>query len=154
MYVYVERSSDFVHGPNCFCALNSMDYAPPFHGRFTNGRVEGFLQARALEPQDMSKRSPVDFVSLIAREMARLHGLPVTKAGPIGEAEIWQVLPRWLELAKGKWVRSICFPGCRQQSRHIYRSSLSECGTCNRRRVTFALVWEMLVDSLQVRCCE
>lgn len=49
----------------------------------------------------MSERSPVDFVSLIAKEMARLHKLTVTKAGPAGEAEIWRVLPKWLELAKG-----------------------------------------------------
>eukprot|EP00903_Cladosiphon_okamuranus_P010046 g9525.t1 len=84
-----------------FDELASMGYAPPFHGRFSNGRIEGFLPARALEPQDLSGRSPVDFVSLIAREMARLHGLTVTTAGPPGEAEIWRVLPKWLELAKG-----------------------------------------------------
>lgn len=83
---------------------DSMGYAPPFHGRFTNGRIEGFLPARALEPQEMSNRSPVDFVALIANEMGRLHGLPVTTAGPPGEAEIWRVLPKWLELAKGKWT--------------------------------------------------
>lgn len=83
-----------------------MGYAPPFHGRFSNGRIEGFLPARALEPQEMSRRSPVDFVSLIAKEMSRLHSLPVTKAGPAGEAEIWHVLPKWLELAKGEWVSS------------------------------------------------
>ncbi|CAM9493272.1 unnamed protein product [Scytosiphon promiscuus] len=84
-----------------FDELARMEYAPPFHGRFTNGRIEGFLPARALEPREMSERSPVDFVSLIAKEMGRLHGLPVTKAGPAGEAEIWRVLPKWLQLAKG-----------------------------------------------------
>ncbi len=86
---------------------HSVGYAPPFHGRFDNGRVEGFLPARALEPQDMSKRSPVDFVSLIAKEMGRLHGLRVTATGPVGEAEIWDVLPRWLELAKREWASDI-----------------------------------------------
>lgn len=79
-----------------------MSYAPPFHGRFSNGRIEGFLPARALKPHEMSERSPVDFVSLIAKEMARLHGLPATQAGPPGEAEIWQLLPKWLQLAKGE----------------------------------------------------
>ncbi|CAM9334996.1 unnamed protein product [Ectocarpus sp. 4 AP-2014] len=84
-----------------FDELASINYAPPFHGRFSNGRIEGFLPARALEPQELSNRSPVDFVSLIAREMGRLHGLQVVNAGPPGEAEIWQVLPKWLQLAKG-----------------------------------------------------
>ncbi|CAN0201555.1 unnamed protein product, partial [Ectocarpus sp. 12 AP-2014] len=84
-----------------FDELASMNFAPPFHGRFSNGRIEGFLPARALEPQELSNRSPVDFVSLIAREMGRLHGLQVANAGPPGEAEIWQVLPKWLQLAKG-----------------------------------------------------
>lgn len=83
--------------------VDRVGYAPPFHGRFSNGRIEGFLPARALEPQEMSERSPVNFVSLIAREMGRLHGLSVTTAGPPGEAEIWRVLPKWLELAKGEW---------------------------------------------------
>lgn len=91
----------------------SMGYAPSFHGRFRNGRIEGFLPARALEPQEMSKRSPVDFVSLIAKEMGRLHGLLVTKAGPPGEAEIWHVLPKWLELAKGEWASGGLGRGCR-----------------------------------------
>lgn len=81
---------------------NSVGFAPPFHGRFTNGRVEGFLKARPLEPADMSQRSPVDFVSLIAKELARLHRLSVTTVGPVGEAEMWQVLPKWLQLAKGE----------------------------------------------------
>lgn len=91
-----------------------MGYAPPFHGRFSNGRIEGFLPARALEPQELSNRSPVDFVSLIAKEMSRLHGLPVKKAGPPGEAEIWLVLPRWLELAKGEWAsEQRPYRGCR-----------------------------------------
>eukprot|EP00752_Nemacystus_decipiens_P008976 g8013.t1 len=84
-----------------FDELARMGYAPPFHGRFRNGRIEGFLPARALEPQEMSKRAPVDFVSLIAKEMSRLHGLPVTTAGKPEEAEIWRVLPEWLEKAKG-----------------------------------------------------
>lgn len=49
----------------------------------------------------MSERSPVNFVSLIAKELARLHRLSVTTVGPAGEAELWQVLPKWLQLAKG-----------------------------------------------------
>lgn len=56
----------------------------------------------------------MDFVSLIAREMARLHALPVTTAGPAGEAEMWHVLPKWLQLAKGeleelRCVRDVCY---------------------------------------------
>ena len=76
-------------------------FAPPFHGQFTNGRVEGFLQARPLEPSHMSQRSPVDFVSLIAKELARFHRLKVTTVGVPGEAEMWHLLPKWLQLARG-----------------------------------------------------
>lgn len=90
------------HLCNVFVRQCSMGFAPPFHGRFTNGRIEGFLPARPLSPSEMGQRTPVDFVSLIAREMARLHRLPVTKAGAIGVAELWQVLPKWLSIAKGE----------------------------------------------------
>lgn len=78
-----------------------MGYAPPYLGRFVNGRIEGYMSARALEPSEMGQQSPVDFVSLIAREMVRLHRLPVTTVGSVKEAEIWNVLLKWLELAKG-----------------------------------------------------
>lgn len=60
------------------------------------------MPARPLEPPEMGQRSPVDFVSMIAREMARLHRLAVTNAGPPGKAEMWRLLPKWLKLAKGK----------------------------------------------------
>lgn len=60
------------------------------------------MEARPLEPEEMSLRSPVDFLSLIASELARLHRIPVTNAGPSWEAEIWRTLPKWLTLAKGE----------------------------------------------------
>lgn len=79
-------------------------FAPPYLGRFLNGRIEGYVAARPLQPEEMGQRSPVDFVSLIAREMARLHRLPVTKVGSQREAEVWSTLPRWLALAMGEVV--------------------------------------------------
>lgn len=84
-----------------FHELATLGFAPPYRGRFENGRIEGFVDARPLEPHEMSLQAPINFVSLIAAEMARLHRMPVTKAGPKGRAEVWETIPRWLQLAKG-----------------------------------------------------
>ncbi|CAM9228859.1 unnamed protein product [Discosporangium mesarthrocarpum] len=84
-----------------FNELGRMGFGPKFLGRFTNGRLEGYLPATPLEPQDMGQQQGVDFVTLIAKGMARMHSLKVTSAGPPGKTELWRTLSKWIKLAKG-----------------------------------------------------
>jgi hypothetical protein len=69
--VLIDREKD----NRTFALLAERGFAPTFYGTFTNGRVEGWVESRPLEPAEMAAREPVDFVALIARETARMHVL-------------------------------------------------------------------------------
>jgi ethanolamine kinase len=56
-----------------FAHLSKSGFAPTYYGRFTNGRVEGWLDARPLEPEEMGQSSPTNFLSLIGKELGKLH---------------------------------------------------------------------------------
>lgn len=86
-----------------FALLSEQGFAPTYHGRFTNGRVEGWLEARPLEPEEMGQvctrcvcacdmvcaadsvltcccrvlcllqTSPVNFLGMIGKELGIMH---------------------------------------------------------------------------------
>jgi hypothetical protein len=57
-----------------FAERSRRGFAPTDHGRYTNGRVEGWLDGfRALEPGDLGQPG---LRRLIAAELRVLHGLP------------------------------------------------------------------------------
>jgi ethanolamine kinase len=99
-----------IYGPNTEILINreeecdlfeelaGLKFGPPYLGRFSNGRVEGYLdQSRALEPDDMGATDPIDMISLIAQEMARMHSLQVRAlARPV---RLWQSLEAWCAMA-------------------------------------------------------
>jgi len=78
-----------------FAELSRVGFAPPYHGRFRNGRVEGFLDGfRALEPHEIGLP---DLRRLIARRLREMHGLlPV--AVP---SRLWSSLASWMDQARG-----------------------------------------------------
>ena len=85
--------------------LSDLDFGPPCHGFFSNGRVEGFYESYcALKPSDMSKPS---IMPLIAPELARMHSLPVADhpnsklIGP-KSASLWHTIDSWLEKIKNE----------------------------------------------------
>lgn len=73
----------------------------PFLGLFGNGRIEGYVSARPLEPVEMGDREPVDVLSAIAVEVARLHALDVPGLpGKRSEPVLWaEYLDKWLVVA-------------------------------------------------------
>lgn len=73
-----------------------MGFSPQLFGTFENGRVEQWLEMRALEPQEMAAQQPTDFVSMIGRELARMHALdmPFVKT-----PKLWGTLHSWLAMA-------------------------------------------------------
>jgi thiamine kinase-like enzyme len=81
-------------------ALADKGIGVPFHGTFANGRIEGYLAARPLEPAEMGWRAPVDLVHRIAVETARLHGLTGMPGSP-AEPVLWPLLDKWYAAAAG-----------------------------------------------------
>ncbi|CAM9583071.1 unnamed protein product [Phaeothamnion confervicola] len=79
--------------------MDRLGFAPTYFGRFLNGRVEGYLPARPLQLTELSKTSPIDFVALIARELARMHVLDVQARGLDRSPLLWGQMERWLDLA-------------------------------------------------------
>ena len=74
-----------------FARLSRLGFAPPYHGRFRNGRVEGFLHGhRALEPHELRHHQPA-----IAARLAELHAIqPATP-----EPRLWHTLGAWMRTA-------------------------------------------------------
>jgi ethanolamine kinase len=84
----------------CCAELSRLQLAPIFFGRFENGRVEGYVQARALEPAEMSQRSPIDVVALVGEEVGKLHTLEDVHIDGPRDSQLWKRLHEWLQLAK------------------------------------------------------
>lgn len=82
-----------------YVALSEAQLAPPYYGRFGNGRIEGFLPSRALELGDMAEPS---VFPLVAEQMAKLHKFdPKDLAVFYREPSLWAQLIAWLEQAQG-----------------------------------------------------
>ncbi len=78
-------------------ALSQRGLAPTFHGRFTGGRVEGFLPGyRALTPDEMGipRLRP-----LIARSLRQLHDLPIADILDAPVPTLWDTLEGWMSAA-------------------------------------------------------
>jgi thiamine kinase-like enzyme len=75
-----------------YAALAKRGIAPPYHGRFANGRVEGWLDMRPLEVLELG-----DFSKQIALQLASLHVNfePETKEEPT----MWHQLHSWMDQA-------------------------------------------------------
>jgi ethanolamine kinase len=86
-----ERVIDREGENRLFAQLAEAGRAPPYLGRFENGRVEGFLPGLiTLEPKDLVTRR-----RLIAPELARMHALPCS-----GPSLLWSTLTSWMEQAR------------------------------------------------------
>lgn len=74
-----------------FARLSRLGFAPPYLGRFENGRLEGFLEGhRTLQPQDLDAHQPA-----IARTLAELHDIPAGGA----RDQLWSTLDGWMRTA-------------------------------------------------------
>lgn len=82
--ILIDRAKD----NKTFALLADKGFGPTFVGTFDNGRVEGYMPSRPLEPSEMGLTSPVDFVTLIAEETARMHTLDMPDSR---EPILWKV---------------------------------------------------------------
>ena len=97
--------------PATFAHLAQKGFAPKYFGRFSNGRVEEWMDSRPLIPEEMQQVEPVDFLRLIPTELAKLHRLVLPEAEgahPI----LWSTLHRF-----GKCVFDIQFEEPEQTKR-------------------------------------
>ncbi|GAB9471086.1 Ethanolamine kinase [Globisporangium polare] len=79
-----------------FALLSEQGFAPTYHGRFTNGRVEGWLEARPLEPEEMGQTSPVNFLGMIGKELGIMHVMNMSgDRSPV----MWEKMERFEKLA-------------------------------------------------------
>uniref|UniRef100_K3WVX8 ethanolamine kinase n=1 Tax=Globisporangium ultimum (strain ATCC 200006 / CBS 805.95 / DAOM BR144) TaxID=431595 RepID=K3WVX8_GLOUD len=79
-----------------FALLSEQGFAPTYHGRFTNGRIEGWMEARPLEPEEMGQTSPVDFLSMIGKELGTMHAMDIAgDRSPV----LWEKVERFEKLA-------------------------------------------------------
>lgn len=82
-----------------YAALAAAGIAPPYLGRFGNGRIEGWLEARALEVREMGIP---DLSQRIAQQMAQLHlsfEIPPTLKEFHSELSLWKQLYSWMDQA-------------------------------------------------------
>ncbi|GAV90954.1 Choline_kinase domain-containing protein, partial [Cephalotus follicularis] len=77
-----------------FECMSKNGQGPLLLGRFPNGRIEEFINARTLSASDL--RDP-DISTLIAAKMKEFHGLEMP--GPV-EVCLWNRLRNWLNIAK------------------------------------------------------
>ncbi|CEG38089.1 probable ethanolamine kinase a-like isoform 1 [Plasmopara halstedii] len=74
--VYGDHTDKFIDRAvenTLFALLSKNGFAPTYYGRFTNGRVEGWLDARPLEPHEMGQTQPVNYLQMIGHELALMH---------------------------------------------------------------------------------
>ncbi|KAG8053144.1 hypothetical protein GUJ93_ZPchr0001g29434 [Zizania palustris] len=79
-----------------FECMSHHGQGPRLLGRFPNGRIEEFINARTLSAADL--RDP-EISSLIAKKLREFHDLDMP--GP-KNVSLWQRLRRWLEQARGR----------------------------------------------------
>lgn len=66
---YIDRDGENM----VFSALSEHKFGPKFEGLFENGRVEGYLHARALSPQEMSHPSVYRSVANLVHKLHTIH---------------------------------------------------------------------------------
>jgi ethanolamine kinase len=94
-----------------FAELSRCGYAPTYYGRFTNGRIEGWVDGVALEPHQLGQTEPHDFVSLIAKELGKLHAMEIMKSDDSVVPCLWTVrLKKHVYIAASVMILSIETP--------------------------------------------
>ena len=79
-----------------FQALSDAKFGPYLHGVFGNGRVEGWVDAKPLEPAQMGEVGAVDYPSLIAQSLATMHQLNMAGSrSPM----LWPFLAKWFDMS-------------------------------------------------------
>lgn len=79
-----------------FCRLSTLDMAPTFHGLFCGGRVEGYFDARPLDPDEMSRS---EIFPKVSKLVARIHAVNMEIIDT--SVCLWTKINGFFDLAKG-----------------------------------------------------
>lgn len=112
--VYGAGTEDFINRNIeniVFAKLSALGFGPIFHGLFANGRVEGYLNARALQSEEMKNH---DIYPSIAETVAKLHQFEIPEihgtfpsrlselsGSPEHSGWLWEKIHTFLDLAEG-----------------------------------------------------
>ncbi|CAI5716094.1 unnamed protein product [Hyaloperonospora brassicae] len=89
---FIDRDAENV----LFALLSERGFAPTYYGRFKNGRIEGWLDARPLLPEEMGQTKPVNYVQMIGRELGVMHVMDILEdRAPV----LWTKIERFEKLA-------------------------------------------------------
>lgn len=91
---FIDRSKENV----VFAHLSLLGLGPTFYGLFGNGRVEGYLEARAFTLDDMGD---VELMPYVARALLQLHNNDIPQIRTTKMA-LWDKLELFFELSIGK----------------------------------------------------
>ena len=84
-----------------FAELSRCQFSPIYYGQFANGRIEGYLESKCFEPEEMGQS---EYVPLIAREMSRFHSIDMKEVCLRNDIStqpcVFKCISQWLKQAK------------------------------------------------------
>jgi thiamine kinase-like enzyme len=92
---FIDRGTENI----VFAHLSKLGIGPTFHGRFQNGRVEGYLPGTALESHEMRN---ADVYPHVAEAVAELHQLELAEIRSV--RWMWAKIDTFVKLAQGMGV--------------------------------------------------
>lgn len=92
---FIDRNSENV----VFATLSKLNFGPTFYGLFSNGRLEGYLPALALQLEEMGDSS---IVPAIASAVAKLHSFEVDAIKKV--RWLWTKIETFMTLAESATI--------------------------------------------------
>lgn len=89
--LFIDRRAELL----CIQHLNSHGFGAKVLATFENGRIEEFLRARTISPEDMSNEN---LVPLIAQILARFHSCAEHIVGVPSDSQLWTRINNWCAL--------------------------------------------------------
>lgn len=97
--LFIDRSIENM----LFAKLSALGLGPSFHGLFQNGRVEGYVNGRPLDPDELSQCS---LYRRIAKSVAKLHSQDIPEMGREPDW-VWNKTEFFFKLASG--MHFVCY---------------------------------------------
>ncbi len=87
----IDRASEV----STMIALHQAGMSPPLYYELKNGLCYGFVQGRFLSVDEMAEEGTM---KKVARQLARLHAVPVPSSMQKRQPHIWEKLEKWIEI--------------------------------------------------------
>jgi ethanolamine kinase len=115
-----------------FRLLAERGVGPKYWGQFPTGRVEGYIKARPLQPEEMGHPA---YAPGIGRALAHMHAVDIPKPHEAHAEEpcLWKRLFEWMDL-----VDELSFP---EGEEHKEAALSAICGSGGRARMRSEIEW-------------